>query len=200
MTPHGPGVLVAAGMVAAKIENGFRCDECGRISVGSLETREQPGGGYSDASMEIFWKNRVPDTWAPAYVEGQDFPDVPPHIGDAAGEAHKSMSIGNLKSAILMARTVVEATAKNKGITSGNLFNKIDKLAEKNFIREFTKETAHAIRGFGNDMAHGDIELPVDHDDAEMVLDFMGALLIEVFQNPAKLAALQAKIEARKQS
>jgi hypothetical protein len=46
-------------------------------------------------------------------------------------------------------------------------------------------------------MAHGDIELAVDVVDAEMVLEFMDALLSEVFQNPAKLAALQARVAAR---
>ena len=96
-----------------------------------------------------------------------------------------------------MARTVVEATAKAKGIESGSLYNKIDSLAEKNVIQEFTKKTAHSIRQFGNDMAHGDIELPVDAEDVDMVLGFMDALLAEVFQTPARLAALQAKIAAR---
>lgn len=199
MTPYGPGITKAISPDWILVESPFKCDQCGRISVGSQPSRNAPNA-LSAEGMSVFWRPpRDPDTWAPQYVEGQDFPDVPEYIADAAGEAHKSMSIGNVKSAILMARTVVEATAKNKGITTGALFNKIDALAAANIIQGFTKDTAHAIRGFGNDMAHGDIEQPVDKDDAAMVLEFMDALLAEVFQNPAKLAALQARVAARKQ-
>lgn len=159
----------------------------------SKETDEEVAGGLFPGSK--VWKTVL----APRYVEGQDFPDVPQHIADAASEAHKSRSISNLKSAILMARTVVEATAKNKGITKGTLFDKIDELHKQGLVQELTKQTAHGIREFGNDMAHGDIEVPVDPLDADMVLEFMDALLGEVFQTPAKLAALQAAIANRKQ-
>lgn len=125
------------------------------------------------------------------------FDDVPQHIAEAAGEAYKSLSIGNVKSAILMARTVIEATAKNKSITTGTLYSKIDEMAAQDVIKDFTKQTAHAIRLFGNDMAHGDIEQSVDVEDAKLVLGFMSELLSEVFQNPAKLTALQAALQAR---
>jgi hypothetical protein len=147
--------------------------------------------------MKVFWNDHQPEAWHPTFVEGQQFSDVPKHIAEAAGEAHKSRSINNLKSAILMARTVVEATAKAKGVATGSLFSKIDEMAAQGIVQELTKQTAHAIRTFGNDMAHGDIEAPVQAEDADLVLGFMDALLGEVFQTPAKLAALQARINAR---
>lgn len=56
---------------------------------------------------------------------------------------------------------------------------------------------AHAIRGFGNDMAHGDICDPVDADDAEEVLEIMSEILSELFQSPARVQAIQAKVAAR---
>ncbi|MFP3460067.1 DUF4145 domain-containing protein [Arthrobacter globiformis] len=197
MTVFGNGrVAEGTGSRAWLIETPFSCDQCLRLSVGSGEFDVQPTTASME-SMKNFWNNQQPQKWHPTFVEGQVFSDVPQHIAEAAGEAHKSFSIGNLKSTILMARTVVEATAKNKEITSGTLFHKIDALAAANIIQDFTKTTAHAIRSFGNDMAHGDIELPVDQEDANMVLEFMDALLAEVFQNPAKLAALQARVAAR---
>ncbi|MFC7860716.1 DUF4145 domain-containing protein [Arthrobacter koreensis] len=150
--------------------------------------------------MSPFFSDHEPTSWAPRYVEGQSFPDVPTHISEAAGEAHKSRSIDNFRSAILMARTVVEATAKNKGVTKGSLFAKIDELHNQGIIQALTQKTAHGIRDFGNDMAHGDIEVAVDAGDADLVLEFMDAFLAEVFQTPAKLAALQATMDSRKQT
>ena len=94
-------------------------------------------------------------------------------------------------SAILMARTVVEATAKAKGITRGMLVAKIDDLAAQGFIRTDTKEAAHEIRHFGNDMAHGDIEDVPEVDDVRDVLVLMDEILSEVFQGPARTARLR---------
>ncbi|TLM83831.1 DUF4145 domain-containing protein [Pseudarthrobacter sp. NamE5] len=53
-------------------------------------------------------------------------------------------------SAILMARSVIEAVAKDHEITSGSLFKKIDAMHEKGLISAFAQKTAHAIRTFGN--------------------------------------------------
>lgn len=96
-------------------------------------------------------------------------------------------------SAILMARTVVEATAKDKGIKTGSLVAKIDELARQGFIRPSTKDAAHEIRHFGNDMAHGDIEEVPDSEDVQDVLVLMDEILSEVFQGPARTARLVQK-------
>lgn len=149
-------------------------------------------------TLRYFWAENEPDSLSPAYVEGQLFEDVPAHIASAAGEAYKGASIGNHMSAILMARTVLEASAKEKGITSGSLLAKIDALAAESLIRADTKEAAHAIREFGNDMAHGDISDPVDADDAEEVLVLMSEVLNELFQGPARVEAIKAKVADRK--
>lgn len=197
MTVFGPGRVTEGRYPNSYVtETPFQCDQCLRLSVGSADLNTTPSHNAVDG-MTTFWTANDPLIWHPTYVEGQEFSDVPAHIAEAAGEAHKSRSINNLKSSILMARTVIEAVAKDKGVTSGSLFSKIDALAAQGIIQDFTKQTAHAIRTFGNDMAHGDIELAVDVVDAEMVLEFMDALLSEVFQNPAKLAALQARVAAR---
>lgn len=148
--------------------------------------------------MRVFWSENGPDKWSPPFVGGQVFEDVPPHIASAASEAYKGSSIGNYMSAILMARTVIEASAKEKGVTKGNLLGKIDELANQSLIREDTKQAAHAIREFGNDMAHGDISDPVDAVDADEVLVLMSEVLNELFQGPARVLALRAKVAARK--
>lgn len=60
-------------------------------------------------------------TWVPKAGESPRFDDVPTHIAETASEAHACASTGARMASILMARTVVEATAKAKGITSGRL-------------------------------------------------------------------------------
>ena len=99
-------------------------------------------------------------------------------------------------ASILMARTVVEATAKEKGITTGRLIEKIDAMATASVIRESTKEAAHEIRHLGNDMAHGDIADIPESDDVRDVLVLMDEVLAEVFQGPARTARLKNRRSA----
>ncbi|KUM32832.1 hypothetical protein AR539_12485 [Arthrobacter sp. EPSL27] len=107
------------------------------------------------------------------------------------------MSVSAHMSAILMARSVIEAVAKDNGIDSGSLFKKIDAMHSKGLITEFAKKTAHTIRTFGNDMAHGDFTVEVDAADAKGVLTFMDYILREVYQAPAELQRLQDGADAR---
>ena len=61
------------------------------------------------------------------------------------------------------------------------------------------KEAAHEIRFAGNEIAHGDLaEQPIQADDAVEVLELMDAILLRVYQEPAQVAQLRARREARK--
>lgn len=169
------------------------CDECKGSSVERktwLRTDGSAGIPPASSLTEV--------TFAPTYVHGQDFPDVPGHIAAAASEAHKSSSIGNRMSAILMARTVIEATAKDKGILKGTLQAKIEAMQAQSLVRAHIKESADEIRHFGNDMAHGDITEPVDDDDVTEVLALMDEVLNEVYQSHARLAKVREKRLAKK--
>jgi hypothetical protein len=136
--------------------------------------------------------------WLPTTGVGKTFPDVPDHIAGAASEAHECQSIGALRAAVLLARSVIEATAKERGITSGKLAAKIDAMCDRGMIRPHVRDEAHEVRHLGNDMAHGDFVEPVDSDDAEAVLVLMGEVLEEVYQSPAKVARLHAKRQAKR--
>lgn len=167
-----------------------KCDNCGRTSLG---VTDQPHRGTSNLTDLL---SGAPDgsiTWYPRMGSAPVFEDVPDHIARAAKEAHSSQSINAFMAAILMARTVVEATAKEKGIKTGNLLSKIDELASQSIIRNDTKDAAHEIRHLGNDMAHGDISDLPDADDVADVLALMDEVLNEVFQGPAKTARLKAR-------
>jgi hypothetical protein len=166
------------------------CDHCGRTSMGITD---QPPYSHSSDKDRFEWTDDENLVWFPATGASPQFPDVPVHIATAAKEAHSSASIGSVMTPILMARTVVEATAKEKGITSGFLVAKIDALATAGFIRNDTKDAAHEIRHFGNDMAHGDIQDLPTANDVEEVLALMDEVLNEVFQGPARTARIKAK-------
>lgn len=202
----GPGIRPAyrAGLPyhLPTIQSAFTCDNCDRLVIGSYFGIEYPGFSTDEVigpdDIEEFWRRNPPTKWSPEYVQGQQYADVPEHIASAAGEAHKNASVGSNMSAILMARTVLEATAKDKDVTSGSLYQKIDALAEKELIRRSTQSAAHVIRDFGNDMAHGDISKLVDPEDAEALLTLMDLVLHEIYQMTATTDALKAKFAARK--
>ncbi|MGV8970408.1 MAG: DUF4145 domain-containing protein [Microbacteriaceae bacterium] len=173
------------------------CDQCREPSTGAAVIDARAVAADSmDLSLVTRSLASVEDSdieWWPKVGAVQEVEDVPDAIGRAAREAYSSASVGNHMAAILMARTVVEATAKNKGITSGTLAAKIDKMRDEQLIRPGIAEQAHEVRFAGNDMAHGDIDVPVDATDSEEILALMGEVLSEVFQGPARLARIRAK-------
>ncbi|MEV4821636.1 DUF4145 domain-containing protein [Micromonospora sp. NPDC049274] len=141
-------------------------------------------------------RSTIERVW-PETVGGKAFPDVPAQIADAADEAYRCSSIGARRAAVLLARSVIEATAKDKQITSGTLLAKIDALYAQGFIREHIKDGAHEVRHLGNEMAHGDFVEPVDSEDLDLTLTLMGEVLEEVFQSPARVKRAQDKRAAK---
>jgi hypothetical protein len=166
-----------------------RCDHCGYLTLAlrSGEAHEVYGELHQVTTEE----------WLPAFVSGRSFEDVPLTIGSVADEAYKCASIGAYRGAIALARAVVEATAKNKGITVNGIANKIDKLYEQNLIREHVKEAAHEVRFGGNGVAHGDLD-ELTKEEAEEILLLMSEILEEVFQSPARVQRQRQKRLARK--
>ncbi|WP_433789308.1 DUF4145 domain-containing protein [Actinoplanes sp. CA-252034] len=136
----------------------------------------------------------------PQEVGGKSFPDVPQHIGEAADEAYRCYSINAHRAATLLARSVIEATAKEMGITNGQLFSKIEALHDRGLIREYVRDGAHEVRYLGNDMAHGDFVDSIEPADTELALSLMDAVLEEIFQAPARVNAARARRLARSQA
>lgn len=171
----------------------FHCDSCAAISVGklpqdSVQTRPDQ---RSEAKRE-FLADGAPIEWLPVSIPGWRFDDVPNSIADAASEAYACYSIRSYRAAILLARSVIEAVAKDKGITKGNLASKIKGLEEQRIVSPLTAETAHEIRFIGNDMAHGDFVQTVTEEECDAVLNFMTALLEQIYQIEAKLSRFRS--------
>ncbi|MFF2306013.1 DUF4145 domain-containing protein [Streptomyces sp. NPDC058128] len=138
-------------------------------------------------------------TWEPTEIRRPTYPDVPAQIAATASEAHACLSIQAYRGAVALARAVVEATAKHHGITQGQLVTKIDRMHAEGLIREITREVAHEIRHGGNEIAHGDLaDEPMPSEDAEAIVEFMDAILQEVYQGPARMRDLQRRRQERK--
>lgn len=176
----------------------YTCDGCGRMSVVTWTTTHD----LSDRWLEDYGHDGGPQDyeeaiWSPAPGHGKGFPDVPEPIAKAATEAWLCRAAGAPRGACALARAIVEATAKDKGFTSGTLMAKINDLSNTGLIRAAVRDQAHSIRIVGNDAAHGDLDVEVTADDAAEVLELMGEVLNEVFQAPARSARLRAAREAR---
>lgn len=172
------------------VQAAFSCDNCLKLSVGSTIVGLNLG---IPNGLDARWWNDKRMHWTPEKVGGREFPDVPSHIASAADEAYKCQTVEAHRAAILLARSVIEATCKDKGVTKGQLAAKIDAMTDGKYIRPFTQDAAHELRHLGNDMAHGDFVEPIDADDADAVLEVMAEILNEVYQGPARVGRMREK-------
>ncbi|MET7475083.1 DUF4145 domain-containing protein [Streptomyces sp. NPDC005648] len=169
-------------------------EKCRRLSIGWGKIFRHGQGTLKEKLATADLK------WEPVHTRRPNFDDVPAEIASTASEAHACLSIGAARGAVALARAVVEATAKAKGISTEGIVHKIDALRDGGIISTLTADASHQIRRDGNSIAHGDIgDEPISQDDAEAILEFMDALLDEVFQRPAKLQRLKDRHEERKQ-
>lgn len=176
----------------------FRCDNeaCRGLSIGV--------GEIFIGSLRVPIDRIFPEinnlTWTPQRVQRPNFPDVPEQIASTAAEAHACLSIQAYRGAVALARAVVEATAKDKGIIKGTLAQKIDKLQEDGHIRPITQQVAHEVRQGGNEIAHGDLgDEPMPAEDAAAIIRLMDEILHEVYQGPAAMLRLKQSRQAREE-
>lgn len=174
----------------------YTCDGCGVISVGVASSRdvEDIYGG----ARRFFSQDQPKIVWLPELPRGREFADVPTNIAGAASEAYTCQSVGAYRAAVLLARSVIEATCKDKGITHGTLKQKIDGLEESRQINPMLAGLSHEVRLMGNEMAHGDLDATIDAEDCDDLLEFMSALLEEIYQRPTSLARRQELNRQRK--
>ncbi|MGN0095949.1 MAG: DUF4145 domain-containing protein [Corynebacterium sp.] len=178
----------------------FSCDGCGRMSVVTWLTNDDPGlqrtRGHGDGSPEDHHKAH----WSPPVGHQKTFPEVPEAIAEAATEAWTCHVTCAYRAATMLARAVVESAAKANGVERGTLQAKIDMMADKGLIRPAVAEQAHEIRHLGNSTAHGDLDDEVTLEDSDEVLYFMEQVLNEVFQAPARTKRFADRRAARRQA
>ena len=179
---HGPGSL------AWKV---FQCPGC---KAPSLAQGLAIGPFAGDSFVVAGWYPKEP--LVKAYPEF-----VPASIASVAAEAHACLSVQSFRGAVALARAVVEATAKEKGITRNGIQTKIDELFAQGLIYEHVKDAAHEVRFAGNEVAHGDlVDEPISSGEAAAILELMDMVLDGVFIAPGKTAAQAARRQERRAS
>lgn len=133
------------------------------------------------------------ESWSPPPMRSVDTAFIPDGVAGFFKEANDALSISAHRAVLLLVRSVVEATAKDRGIDDGSLVTKINTLSEQGHIRSGTKDMAHALRILGNDMAHGDIEEVPTREDAEDALVIARFVLDDVYVADARRADMMAR-------
>ncbi|MGK4219281.1 DUF4145 domain-containing protein [Kocuria marina] len=170
----------------------YRCPGCSSPSIGITELFR------GAAASPLASAARSQDVWLPHPTGGHVYDDVPNPIASAADEAHQCHEIGAHRGSIILARAVIEATCKDKGAEGRNLLQRIDALHEMGLVGNQVRQEADEIKDSGNEMAHGDFHVEATAQDSEEILAFMGEVLGEVYQRPARVAARRAERQKRK--
>lgn len=198
MTAHGP-FLSQSGQTDGKIhmcfEQAYMCDNCRRLNIRYVEA---PIGEVTDlCELEARdWLGQ--SSWTPLPGERREYQDVPEPVAGAATEATLCFSVGAFRAVGGLARAVVEAAAKAKGIEARTLQDKIQAMADGGLVRPHIKDAADEVRYFGNNMAHGDFADAVTAEEAAEALALMDEVLHDVFQSPARVERVRQARLARK--
>jgi hypothetical protein len=182
-----------------RLEVAATCDACQRFNtaVGVNEVYHSGGpfrGLILDGPKAVsVGETMTIESWAPPAMRPVDVSFIPTGVAGFLKEAHDAFSIGAHRAVLLLVRSVIEATAKDKGIASGRLVQKIDNMAAQGLIRTGTKEMAHALRILGNDMAHGDIDQVPSQEDADDALTIARFVLDDVYVADARRADMMAR-------
>ena len=201
MTNIGPRIIIGDPELEdpSISQRVYGCDNCGHINVAT--TYDETAHGARTATAQRFdFPNGPPFfvEWMPEHHAQTTFADVPEHIASAARETTLCLSAGAYRAVGSLTRAVVEATAKDKGIKVTGIEAKINALAAAGHLRPDVTATAHEIRHFGNDMAHGDFTDPVTKNQATDMVELMSEVLQEVYQGPARVARIREDREAKK--
>ena len=87
-----------------------------------------------------------------------------------------------------MSAAAIDAMLKNRGLTTGSLYERIDKAAETHLITLDMAKWAHQVRLDANDQRHADEEAPLPvKEDAERCFRFAVALAEVLFVLPARV-------------
>ena len=137
-----------------------------------------------------------PLEWCPAGPK--HYPGVPEKIASAASEAYACMSARAYRAAILISRSVIEATSEDSGVTGKSLLAMIDRMSTDGLIRPHVRDGAHEIRFLGNDIAHRIGAMSVEEADASMTVGLMDDVLEEVYGSKARVNSRAAWLRARR--
>lgn len=123
--------------------------------------------------------------------------DVPAIIAREFAEAKKVEKISKAAYAVLIGR-VLERLFQDQGAAGKDMYEQIKDLSHRNIIPEPLCKMGHTLRFLRNKGAHA-TDYDIEEDEVQAMKDFIITLLEYVYVAPAKLAALTATIEKKKE-
>lgn len=178
-----------------------RCPHCG-VDTPNLMMIFQQETFDSAGSSQMFWRffvcarcGQVVSVRSPARSTfiSAIFPDarsveeaLPDRAKSYLQQAHDSLNAP--AGAIMLACSSVDSMLKDRGITKGSLYHRIEEAVSVGLITEDMGKWAHEVRLDANDQRHSDSDaaLPT-RADAERIIDFASALGNILFTLPARV-------------
>lgn len=97
-------------------------------------------------------------------------------------------SLGQPIGSIVLSAGAIDSMLKERDLTEGSLYSRIDKAAEDHIITQDMATWAHQVRLDANDMRHADENTPLPElQDAQRCLEFAFALAEVLFALPARV-------------
>lgn len=125
-----------------------------------------------------------------------DADGVPDEVAAEFSEALSCFHDGHFIAAMLVGRRVLQVAVRSVVGKLDTLEKEIEAVPDDKLSKQLKAQATH-IRWGGNDAAHAD---PVDADDVDLMLDYVGQILEALYTRPAELARLNEKREAKKKA
>ena len=120
-----------------------------------------------------------PINWAPSDA----IPETPRKYLEQA-----SATISSADASVVMSGSAIDAMLKEKGLTEGSLYARIDKALAGGYLTRQMADWAHLVRLNSNNPRHADTEKPhVGVADAKLSLEFAKALAEVLFVLPSRM-------------
>lgn len=160
------------------------CPKCGGVFLHVAATSEPSDLPYE--AMLFPTSNR------------RDVSGLPEPVRRAFLSAQSCFDTGNFEPCAVMSRKCIEAVCVFLGVTEGSLAKRLRTLRDSGRIWPKLYEWADQLRLVGNDAAH-DLDIRISKQDAVDGMDFVEAILLNVFELERRFQDFSARRDATKQ-
>jgi hypothetical protein len=167
---HGPNVGWNG-----RIHNVWGCNNCQGVVYAQTEAAGQLSEMYP-------------------HVRSDAPPELPDDVRENLAEGIRSLNVNNPKAAVIMIRSALQASMRDKGAMGANLRDEIDDLAAKHVIPDALKDWAHEIRSGGNLVAHPSPGDKVNAQDAHELMELAESIFEYLYVVPAEVARRRARL------
>ena len=161
----------------------FQCSSCSDICC--FKGLYQQGDHYQSAEEYFSIRDQYASEVMPQM--GDDFSDWPERAQRYITQAVEALAAPD--GAVMLAGSAVDAMLKEKGLTEGSVYSRIEKAVETHLLTPAMGEWAHAVRLSANNPRHADLAEPhATAEEARATIEFAKALGQFLFVLPAKIA------------